>query len=47
MSFFSLFQTYATELFLEEHSELTEEFIRTQVKKAGGANYGDGTGSGA
>lgn len=40
-------QTYATELFLEEHSELTEEFIRAQVKKAGGANYGDGTGSGA
>lgn len=40
---FSIFQSYAVELMINEKSELNEDFIREAIVKAGGANYGTGT----
>lgn len=40
---FLAFQSYAVELMINEKSELNEDFIIEEIKKAGGANYGTGT----
>ncbi|XP_022342007.2 coactosin-like protein [Crassostrea virginica] len=36
-------RSYAVELMINEKSELNEDFIIEEIKKAGGANYGTGT----
>lgn len=36
-------RSYAVELMINEKSELNEDFIREEIVKAGGANYGTGT----
>ncbi|XP_062594525.1 coactosin-like protein [Saccostrea cucullata] len=36
-------RSYAVELMINEKSELNEDFIREEIMKAGGANYGTGT----
>jgi len=37
--FLSLLQNFAKEFVISDHKELDEDYIKNELKKAGGANY--------